>query len=177
MNEKRRTGRYLSAFITLAIMLVVLFVWNVNSGSVNLSVSEILDIVLKHQGSETAVNIIWEIRLPRISAVIILGGALSVSGFLLPDLFCKPDCQPLCSGNILRSQAGGITCDDLFSEQKYCAEFGGNDRGCFCRVTDLYGICAYHFKKGNEYVHAGGQRCDDRLYLFRSHRFCGYVCR
>lgn len=67
----------------LAVFLVILFVWNVNAGSIHLSVGEILNIIFRHQGDATAYNIIWEIRLPRILSVIILGGALSVSGFLL----------------------------------------------------------------------------------------------
>ena len=83
MNNKKRTARYWLSFIILAALLVILFVWNVNAGSIHLSEGEILNIIFRHQGDNTAYNIIWEIRLPRILAVIILGGALSVSGFLL----------------------------------------------------------------------------------------------
>lgn len=98
MNEKKRTGRYLLAFIALAALLAVLFIWNVNSGSVKLSVFEIFDIIMKRRGSETAVNIVWEIRLPRIIAVVILGGALSVSGFLLQTFFANPIASPFVLG-------------------------------------------------------------------------------
>ena len=87
MNNKKRTARYWLSFIILAALLVILFVWNVNAGSIHLSVGEILNIIFRHQGDNTAYNIIWEIRLPRILAVIILGGALSVSGFLLQTFF------------------------------------------------------------------------------------------
>lgn len=82
MDDKKRTARYWIAFFILAVFLVILFVWNVNAGSIHLSVGEILNIIFRHQGDATAYNIIWEIRLPRILSVIILGGALSVSGFL-----------------------------------------------------------------------------------------------
>lgn len=98
MTEKRRTGRYWFAFMTLAVLLLLLFVWNVNSGSINLSVSEIMEIIFKRQGDETAYNIIWEIRLPRIIAVVILGGALSVSGFLLQTFFGNPIASPFVLG-------------------------------------------------------------------------------
>lgn len=98
MTEKRRTGRYWFAFMTLVVLLLLLFVWNVNSGSINLSVSEIMEIIFKRQGDETAYNIIWEIRLPRIIAVVILGGALSVSGFLLQTFFGNPIASPFVLG-------------------------------------------------------------------------------
>ena len=73
-------------------------VWNVNAGSIHLSVSEILNIIFRHQGDATAYNIIWEIRLPRILSVIILGGALSVSGFLLQTFFNNPIAGPFVLG-------------------------------------------------------------------------------
>ena len=82
----------------LAVLLIFLFIWNVNSGSIHLSVKEILNIIFRHQGDETSYNIVWEIRLPRILAVIILGGALSVSGFLLQTFFNNPIAGPFVLG-------------------------------------------------------------------------------
>lgn len=98
MNEKKRVGRYVAAFIILSLLLFILLVWNVNSGSVKLSVWEILDIVFRRKGNSTDLNIIWEIRLPRIIAVVILGGALSVSGFLLQTFFGNPIAGPFVLG-------------------------------------------------------------------------------
>ena len=43
---------------------------------------------------ETARQIVWEIRLPRICAAVILGGALSVAGFLLQSFFQNPIAGP-----------------------------------------------------------------------------------
>ena len=98
MNDRKRTARYGFAFIILAVLLVILFIWNVNAGSIPLSVEEILNIIFRHQGTDTSYNIIWEIRLPRILAVIILGGALSVSGFLLQTFFNNPIAGPFVLG-------------------------------------------------------------------------------
>ena len=98
MDDKKRTARYWMAFLILAVFLTILFVWNVNAGSIHLSVSEILNIIFRHQGDATAYNIIWEIRLPRILSVIILGGALSVSGFLLQTFFNNPIAGPFVLG-------------------------------------------------------------------------------
>lgn len=98
MTEKKRVGRYFSTFIILTALLAVLFVWNVNSGSIDLSVSDIFNIIFRRKGEEVSYNIIWEIRLPRILAVIILGGALSVSGFLLQTFFGNPIAGPFVLG-------------------------------------------------------------------------------
>ena len=90
--------RYLISFIMLFILLTLLLIWNINSGSVDLSVGEIVQILMKKTGEETAVNIIWEIRLPRLLSALVLGGALSVSGFLLQTFFGNPIAGPFVLG-------------------------------------------------------------------------------
>ena len=45
MDDKKRAARYWFAFLILAVLLVVLFIWNVNAGSIHLSVGEILNII------------------------------------------------------------------------------------------------------------------------------------
>ena len=90
--------RYLVSFIMLFILLTLLLIWNINSGSVDLSVGEIVQILMKKTGEETAVNIIWEIRLPRLLSALVLGGALSVSGFLLQTFFGNPIAGPFVLG-------------------------------------------------------------------------------
>lgn len=76
----------------------MLFFWNINAGSVQMSVKEIFDIIVKKTGEQTAYNIVWQIRLPRILAALLLGGALSVSGFLLQTFFGNPIAGPFVLG-------------------------------------------------------------------------------
>ena len=90
--------RYGGSFLLLGILLCGLFLWNMNAGSVALSPREILRIVLQRTGEETASHIIWDIRLPRICSAVILGGALSVSGFLLQTFFGNPIAGPFVLG-------------------------------------------------------------------------------
>ncbi len=97
MRQKARV-RTIVSFAVLLALIAVFFIWNINAGSVHLSVSEICRILFLRQGEETAYNIIWEIRLPRILAVILLGGALSVSGFLLQTFFNNPIAGPFVLG-------------------------------------------------------------------------------
>lgn len=96
--EKQTSVRYCLAFAILAVVICVLFFWNINSGSVNLSVGEIYRILFGKASDETSFHIIWDIRLPRILAAMMLGGALSVSGFLLQTFFANPIAGPFVLG-------------------------------------------------------------------------------
>ena len=61
--------RYVIAFGAMILLLGGLFFFNIGSGSVKMTGSEIADILLHRFGStadETARQIVWEIRLPRI---------------------------------------------------------------------------------------------------------------
>ena len=96
--KKKAQIRYTVSFLILAVLLLLLFIWNINAGSVHLSVKDIFDIIVKKTGEQTAYNIVWQIRLPRILAAIVLGGALSVSGFLLQTFFGNPIAGPFVLG-------------------------------------------------------------------------------
>ena len=86
------------SFVLLTALLCFLFIWNINSGSVPLTAGEIWRILFEKAGEGTAWHIVWDIRLPRILAAIILGGALSVSGFLLQTFFANPIAGPFVLG-------------------------------------------------------------------------------
>ena len=94
--RQKRSVRYAIGYGILAILLCVLLIWNLNAGSVKLSVEEILDILAGHNTENTA--IIREIRLPRLLAAAMLGGSLSVSGFLLQTFFANPIAGPFVLG-------------------------------------------------------------------------------
>ena len=57
--RQKRSVRYAIGYSILAILLCVLLIWNLNAGSVNLSVREVLEILAGHNSENTA--IIWEI--------------------------------------------------------------------------------------------------------------------
>ena len=94
--KQTRCLRYLAGYIVLAALLLLLFLLNLNAGSVHLSAGQVLHILSGEQTDHTA--IIWEIRLPRMLAAAILGGALSVSGFLLQTFFANPIAGPFVLG-------------------------------------------------------------------------------
>ncbi|MDO5156825.1 MAG: iron ABC transporter permease [Eubacteriales bacterium] len=90
--------QYTVTFVLLILLLVILCVWNINAGSVSFSKADIWNILWKQSGDETAYHIIWDIRMPRIVAAMLLGGALSVSGFLLQTFFGNPIAGPFVLG-------------------------------------------------------------------------------
>ncbi len=96
--SKRTYTQYCISFGLLGAMMCLLFFWNINFGSVRLSAGEIGKILLKQTGEGTAHHIVWDIRLPRILSAAILGGALSVSGFLLQAFFANPIAGPFVLG-------------------------------------------------------------------------------
>ena len=95
---KKAYSRYLGSFVLLAALVLVLLIWNINAGSVHLPVGEILRILTGHGADSTQSHIVWDIRLPRILSAMLLGGALSVSGFLLQTFFAHPIAGPFVLG-------------------------------------------------------------------------------
>ncbi|MEZ3487522.1 MAG: iron ABC transporter permease [Lachnospiraceae bacterium] len=96
-NLKRR-GRYAAVFIGMILALLVMVMVNINTGTVDISVGEIVGILFAGQAEGANDQIIWQIRLPRILMAAILGGALSLSGFLLQVFFNNPIAGPFILG-------------------------------------------------------------------------------
>ncbi|MGN0364270.1 MAG: FecCD family ABC transporter permease [Bilifractor sp.] len=94
----KRRMRYTLVFVVLAFAFVLVTVININTGNVDISVGRILRAVFLRSGTTDDMNIIWKIRLPRILMAAILGGALSLSGFLLQTFFENPIAGPFVLG-------------------------------------------------------------------------------
>lgn len=94
-QEKRR---YLAAFGILGVLLLVLLILNLRIGSVKVPMDELLAILRGHSRENTAGQIIWTIRMPRMIAAAVLGGALAVAGFLLQTFFSNPIAGPFVLG-------------------------------------------------------------------------------
>ena len=94
----RRRSRYQLVFLLLAAALVAITVLNINIGSVPIPMGEIVRILFKRATDLKQYAIVWNIRLPRILMAAILGGALSLSGFLLQNFFGNPIAGPFVLG-------------------------------------------------------------------------------
>lgn len=94
--ESRKT-RWALAFALLLALHLALSAANLAAGSVRVSPRELAD-TLNGRGGETALLIVWVLRLPRLLAAGLLGGALAVSGFLLQTFFANPIAGPFVLG-------------------------------------------------------------------------------
>ena len=80
-----RTERYFSCYALLFVLTGILFYWNLRAGTATAE-------------EELYSTIVLRIRLPRMIAACLLGGALSVSGFLLQIFFANPIAGPYILG-------------------------------------------------------------------------------
>ena len=95
---KNRIMRCQLGFLLLGFLLAVLAAASFRVGSVSLSLQDIQAILSGTDRESTAFHILWDIRLPRLLAAALLGGALSVSGFLLQTFFSNPIAGPFVLG-------------------------------------------------------------------------------
>lgn len=96
--EKHRKYRYIAAFGLLGAAAFALLLLNICMGSVEISVAEILRTLTGVEDTDTWRRILWDIRLPRVMAVLILGGALALAGYLLQTFFRNPIAGPFVLG-------------------------------------------------------------------------------
>ena len=94
--QDNRKMRYILAFLVLGISTVVLVILNICIGTVEIPFMDILQSVAgKSVDNE---RILWDIRMPRTFAALLLGGALGLAGYLLQTFFNNPLAGPFVLG-------------------------------------------------------------------------------
>lgn len=96
--HERKKFRYTLGFLVLIALMIVLLIWNLVSGSSVMTVQDALSVLTGKNADPTAQSILLRIRFPRMLAALLLGGALSVSGFLLQCFFGNPIAGPFVLG-------------------------------------------------------------------------------
>ncbi len=97
-KKRNRTYRYLMVLIFLGIGALLFFLLNICIGSIQIPPSNTIRILAGQKDNDTIAKILWDIRLPRAAAVLILGGALSLAGYLLQTFFNNPIAGPFVLG-------------------------------------------------------------------------------
>ena len=97
MNKNRKC-RYITVFILLGISTLIFLTLNICIGSVRIVLPNIIRTFTGQEESETVTRILLDIRFPRAAAVLILGGALSLAGYLLQTFFNNPIAGPFVLG-------------------------------------------------------------------------------
>lgn len=92
------TFRYGVVTAGLVVLLGGLILLNINMGSVSIPSEELWQLLFGGSGNKMYSDILWKIRLPRMLACILLGGALALSGFLLQTFFHNPIAGPYILG-------------------------------------------------------------------------------
>ena len=96
--SRKRAIRWTICFVSLVLLAAVSFVLELVIGSADISVSDVFSALTGNNSDKAAVTIVRDIRLPRTLAAALLGGALSVSGFLLQSYFNNPIAGPYVLG-------------------------------------------------------------------------------
>ena len=95
--EARRKN-HIRAYLFLAAALLLLLSLGLLAGSTRIPAGEVASAFLKPGAEGMSAEIVRQIRLPRVLAAVLLGGALSVSGFLLQTFFGNPIAGPFVLG-------------------------------------------------------------------------------
>lgn len=90
-QQQKRRQRYIAACVILVLGVVVFMILNICIGSVSIHLADLRE-------DETLRKIVWDIRMPRAFAVLILGGALALAGYLLQTFFHNPIAGPFVLG-------------------------------------------------------------------------------
>ena len=97
-DESGRAARCRVVTALLAVVIIVLVGANLCIGSVLVPADHIPGILSGGAANSMEIQIIWEIRLPRVLSAVLLGGALYLSGFLLQTFFNNPIADPFILG-------------------------------------------------------------------------------
>ena len=90
--------RFSLLLIVLAALLAAGLLLNLNIGSVRIHPDRIVQMLFRGMEDSTESRILFSIRIPRMLLAAFLGGALSVSGFLLQTFFRNPIAGPFVLG-------------------------------------------------------------------------------
>lgn len=67
-------------------------------GTVEVPFVDVLKSLVEPGGEDVAHRIVWDLRIPRVAAAVLAGGALAVSGLALQSVFKNPLCGPFVLG-------------------------------------------------------------------------------
>lgn len=94
--QNNRKMRYILAFLVLGISTVMLVILNICIGTVEIPFRDILQSIAGKSVDNK--RILWDIRMPRTFAALLLGGALGLAGYLLQTFFHNPIAGPFVLG-------------------------------------------------------------------------------
>ena len=86
--QQSKKVRYIIVLFLLGVSVVALVGWNICVGTVRIPLADIFASIRGEKIENS--RILWDIRMPRTLAAMILGGALALAGYLLQTFFHNP---------------------------------------------------------------------------------------
>ncbi|MCL2539163.1 MAG: iron ABC transporter permease [Oscillospiraceae bacterium] len=97
--SQAKKSRCVLTLLIMALAVVFAFIMSIGTGSVSIAPLDIFRIIFSGAAQNSAeYGVIMNIRMPRLLAAGLLGGALSVSGYLLQSFFRNPIAGPFVLG-------------------------------------------------------------------------------
>lgn len=97
MMQQSKKVRYIIVLFLLGVSVVALVGWNICVGTVRIPLADIFASIRGEKIENS--RILWDIRMPRTLAAMILGGALALAGYLLQTFFHNPIAGPFVLGS------------------------------------------------------------------------------
>lgn len=94
--QQSKKVRYIIVLFLLGVSVVALVGWNICVGTVRIPLADIFASIRGEKLENS--RILWDIRMPRTLAAMILGGALALAGYLLQTFFHNPIAGPFVLG-------------------------------------------------------------------------------
>lgn len=94
--QQSKKVRYIIVLFLLGVSVVALVGWNICVGTVRIPLADIFAFIRGEKIENS--RILWDIRMPRTLAAMILGGALALAGYLLQTFFHNPIAGPFVLG-------------------------------------------------------------------------------
>ena len=94
--QQSKKVRYIIVLFLLGVSVVALVGWNICVGTVRIPLADIFASIREEKIENS--RILWDIRMPRTLAAMILGGALALAGYLLQTFFHNPIAGPFVLG-------------------------------------------------------------------------------
>ena len=90
--------RCIISFVIMAVLLAAASYANIVTGTVDMTVREVFAALVGSSSDAMHASVVRSIRLPRMEAAVILGGALALSGYMLQTFFDNPIVGPFVLG-------------------------------------------------------------------------------
>ena len=98
MEINRMKHRKTILFISLLVLLAVLFVADLSFGSIRIPFGEAMDVLFGASSDTINTEILLNFRLPKAITAILAGASLSVAGLMMQTLFRNPLAEPYILG-------------------------------------------------------------------------------